>query len=83
VAALHALEHRVDTGGWDDAATPAALQASATAPGLDGAAYVPCRPAGLTVGRDGRSWGGARRLRRHPSGAGSSISAQMVLPPAW
>ncbi|MGW2638188.1 alpha/beta hydrolase [Streptomyces sp. NPDC001348] len=50
VAALHALEHRVDTGGWG-AATPAALQRSATALGLDGAAYVPYRPAALTVGR--------------------------------
>ena len=53
VAALHALEHRVDTGHWDGAATPAALQRSATALGLDGAAYVPYRPARLTVGRDG------------------------------
>ncbi|WP_371662370.1 DUF6351 family protein [Streptomyces sp. NBC_00280] len=53
VAALHALEHRVDTGRWDDVATPAALQRSATALGLDGAAYIPYRPAPLTVGRDG------------------------------
>ncbi|MGW4080291.1 alpha/beta hydrolase [Streptomyces asiaticus] len=52
VAALHALEHRVTTGHWDDAATPAALQRSATALGLDGAAYTPYRPARLTVGRD-------------------------------
>ncbi|WP_405772824.1 alpha/beta hydrolase [Streptomyces sp. NBC_01538] len=52
VAALHALEHRVDTGRWDDVATPAALQKSATALGLDGAAYVPYRPANLSVGRD-------------------------------
>ncbi|MEU9476068.1 alpha/beta hydrolase [Streptomyces sp. NPDC048191] len=52
VAALHALEHRVTTGRWDDATTPAALQRSATALGLDGAAYVPYRPARLTVGRD-------------------------------
>ncbi|MFG3203688.1 alpha/beta hydrolase [Streptomyces sp. NPDC048192] len=52
VAALHALEHRVSSGHWDDAATPAALQRSATALGLDGAAYVPYRPARLTVGRD-------------------------------
>ncbi|MFD5793363.1 alpha/beta hydrolase [Streptomyces diastatochromogenes] len=51
VAALHALEHRVTTGSWA-AATPAALQRSATASGLDGAAYVPYRPARLTVGRD-------------------------------
>ncbi|MQY36653.1 o-phthalyl amidase [Streptomyces sp. RB17] len=52
VAALHALDHRVTTGDWDDAATPAALQRSATALGPDGAAYVPYRPARLTVGRD-------------------------------
>ncbi|MCD9874904.1 alpha/beta hydrolase [Streptomyces guryensis] len=52
VAALHALEHRVGTGRWDDAAPPAALQWSATSLGLDGAAYVPYRPAPLTVGRD-------------------------------
>ncbi|MFF4587214.1 alpha/beta hydrolase [Streptomyces sp. NPDC001388] len=52
VAALHALEHRVSTGRWDDVATPAALQRSAVALGLDGAAYAPYRPAPLTVGRD-------------------------------
>lgn len=52
VAALHALEHRVTTGRWDDAATPAALQRAATALDLDGAAYVPYRPAPLTVARD-------------------------------
>ncbi|MCI3276779.1 alpha/beta hydrolase [Streptomyces cylindrosporus] len=57
VAALHALEHRVDTGHWDDAATPAALQESATALGLDGAAYVPYHPARLTVGREDRKHG--------------------------
>ncbi|MFI6359390.1 alpha/beta hydrolase [Streptomyces sp. NPDC050743] len=52
VAALHALEHRVSSDHWDDAAAPAALQRSATALGLDGAAYIPYRPAHLTVGRD-------------------------------
>ncbi|MBO1329944.1 alpha/beta fold hydrolase [Streptomyces sp. VRA16 Mangrove soil] len=52
VAALHALEHRVGTGHWDDAATPAALQRAATALGLDAAAYITYRPAPLTVGRD-------------------------------
>ena len=54
VAALHALEHRVSTGRWDDVATPDALQRSATALGLDGAAYVPYHPAQLSVGRDDR-----------------------------
>ncbi|MEV7738041.1 alpha/beta hydrolase [Streptomyces sp. NPDC088921] len=52
VAALHSLEHRVSTGRWDNVATPAALQRSATALGLDGAAYVPYYPAQLSVGRD-------------------------------
>jgi dienelactone hydrolase len=54
VAALHALEHRVSTGHWDNVATPVALQRSATALGLDGAAYVPYYPAQLSVGRDDR-----------------------------
>lgn len=51
VAALHALEHRVETGRWDATATAAALQSSATALGLDGAAYIEHTPARLTVGR--------------------------------
>lgn len=51
VAALHALESRVDSGRWGAAATPGALQSAATALDLDGAAYVPYRPAELTIGR--------------------------------
>ncbi|MEU8982517.1 alpha/beta hydrolase [Streptomyces sp. NPDC048309] len=51
VAALHAVEHRVTTGRWGDAATPAALQQAALGLGLDGATYVPYRPGELTVGR--------------------------------
>ncbi|WP_371578131.1 alpha/beta hydrolase [Streptomyces sp. NBC_01314] len=51
VAALHALESRLDTGRWGASATPGALQTAATALGLDGAAYVPYRPAELTTGR--------------------------------
>ncbi|MDT0569012.1 alpha/beta hydrolase [Streptomyces sp. DSM 3412] len=51
VAALHALESRLDTGRWGTSATPAALQSAATALDLDGAAYVPYRPAELTIGR--------------------------------
>ena len=50
VAALHALESRLDTGRWGASATPAALQSAATALGLDGAAYIPYRPAELTIG---------------------------------
>ncbi|WP_328837615.1 alpha/beta hydrolase [Streptomyces europaeiscabiei] len=51
VAALHALESRLDSGRWGASATPGALQTAALALGLDGAAYVPYRPAGLTIGR--------------------------------
>ncbi|EKX63770.1 alpha/beta hydrolase [Streptomyces ipomoeae] len=51
VAALHAVEHRVDSGHWGATATPAALQTAAVALNLDGAAYVPYRPANLTIGR--------------------------------
>jgi pimeloyl-ACP methyl ester carboxylesterase len=51
VAALHAVERRVDTGHWGGATQPAALQKAALGLGLDGAAYVPYRPAELTVGR--------------------------------
>ncbi|WP_149830588.1 alpha/beta hydrolase [Streptomyces tailanensis] len=51
VAALHTLEHRLDTGHWGAAATAGALQTAAVQLGLDGAAYVPYRPAPLTIGR--------------------------------
>lgn len=51
VAGLHALEHRLDTGHWGAAATAGALQTAAVQLGLDGAAYVPYRPAPLTIGR--------------------------------
>lgn len=51
VAALHAVESRLDTGRWGTSATPAALQSAAVALDLDGAAYVPYRPAELTIGR--------------------------------
>ncbi|MDX3645909.1 alpha/beta hydrolase [Streptomyces sp. MB09-02B] len=51
VAALHALESRLDTGRWGTSATPTSLQSAATALDLDGAAYIPYRPAELTIGR--------------------------------
>jgi pimeloyl-ACP methyl ester carboxylesterase len=44
LAALHALEHRVDTGRWDDATDPAGLNAG-------GGSYVPYRPSALTGAR--------------------------------
>ena len=34
IAALHAVEHRLDTGHWDDATEPARLDAAATATDL-------------------------------------------------
>jgi hypothetical protein len=41
VAGVHAIQYRVDTGRWDDVATPAALNASATESGLGPAAFIP------------------------------------------
>ncbi|MFJ9041011.1 DUF6351 family protein [Streptomyces sp. NPDC102406] len=55
LAAVHAVEHRVETGHWGTAASPAALQRAALDLGLDGAAYVPYRPGELTVGRPDRA----------------------------
>ncbi|WP_327434500.1 alpha/beta hydrolase [Streptomyces sp. NBC_01236] len=48
VAALHAVEHRLDTGHWDDAATAGELQHGADELGLDGAAFTDYRPSRLT-----------------------------------
>lgn len=49
IAALHALEHRIDSGGWGNAADADTLQAAATALNRDGAAYVPYTPGRLTT----------------------------------
>ncbi|MBC9718766.1 alpha/beta hydrolase [Streptomyces sp. TRM66268-LWL] len=51
VAAVHAMEHRLDTGRWDDRAQPHVLQRAAVELGLDGAAYVPYRPGELVGSR--------------------------------
>lgn len=48
VTALHALEHRLDSGHWGDVTTPARLQRAATELGLDGAAFAAYRPSPLT-----------------------------------
>jgi pimeloyl-ACP methyl ester carboxylesterase len=48
VAGVHAVEQRLDSGHWGDAADPATLQRSAEQLGLDGAAFVPYRPARLS-----------------------------------
>ncbi|MFF2516568.1 alpha/beta hydrolase [Streptomyces sp. NPDC058086] len=48
LAGLHAVEHRLDTGYWDNSATTAELQHSADELGLDGAAFTDYRPNRLT-----------------------------------
>ena len=53
VAGLHAIQYRVDTGRWDDVATPQALQASASNlaaanPGLGTPAIIPFFPPPLS-----------------------------------
>ncbi|MFJ6838564.1 alpha/beta hydrolase [Streptomyces sp. NPDC091209] len=48
VAGLHAVEHRLDTGHWGDAATAGQLQDSATELNLGGAAFTEYRPSGMT-----------------------------------
>jgi hypothetical protein len=48
VAGVLALQHRVDTGRWDDVATPGRLDASAQSLGLGDAAFIPYNPAPLS-----------------------------------
>ncbi|MFG3295174.1 alpha/beta hydrolase [Streptomyces sp. NPDC048179] len=48
VAGLHAVEHRLDTGRWDNSATSAELQHSAERLDLGGAAFTEYRPGRLT-----------------------------------
>ena len=48
VAGVHAIQHRIDTGRWDDVWTPSALNASAASLDLGPAAFIPYRPAPLT-----------------------------------
>ncbi len=53
VASVHAIQHRVDTGRWDDVATPQALEASATSlangdPTLGTPAIIPFFPPPLS-----------------------------------
>ena len=48
VAGVLAVQHRVDTGRWDNVAQPAQLEASATGLGLGPAAIIPYEPARLT-----------------------------------
>jgi hypothetical protein len=53
VAGVHAIQHRVDTGRWDDVATPQALEASATSladadPSLLPPAIIPFFPPPLS-----------------------------------
>ncbi len=53
VAGVHAIQYRVDTGRWDNVATPQALEASANAllrtdPSLEPAAFISYQPAPLS-----------------------------------
>ncbi|MEU2421037.1 alpha/beta hydrolase [Streptomyces sp. NPDC007851] len=48
VAGLHAVEHRLDTGHWGNAATTAELQQSAEELDLGGAAFTDYRPSRLS-----------------------------------
>jgi len=48
VASVEALRQRVETGRWDSAAQPRALQASASALGLGDAAFVQYEPSALS-----------------------------------
>jgi pimeloyl-ACP methyl ester carboxylesterase len=52
VAAVHAVDARIGSGRRGGRARPAALQRAALELDLDGAAYVPYRPAELVVGRE-------------------------------
>lgn len=52
VAALHALEHRLDTGRWGDVTRPAALNAAASVTGLGAFdPYLRFRPPALVNAR--------------------------------
>ncbi|WP_405915073.1 alpha/beta hydrolase [Streptomyces sp. NBC_00728] len=48
VAGLHAVEHRLDSGRWDDAATTDQLQRDATESNLGDAAFTDYRPSRMT-----------------------------------
>lgn len=48
VAGVHAIQHRIDTGRWDDVADPASLNASAASLGLGPSAFIPYQPAPLS-----------------------------------
>jgi hypothetical protein len=48
VAGVHAIQHRIDTGRWDDVTDPAALNAAASATGLGASAFIPYEPAPLS-----------------------------------
>jgi hypothetical protein len=52
IAALHAVEHRLTTGRWDDSASPSSLNAAAAALGAPGR-YTAFTPPALTGGLGG------------------------------
>ncbi len=48
VAGVLAIQHRVDTGRWDDVATPRSLEATAQRLGLGEARFIPYEPVALS-----------------------------------
>ncbi|GAA2201220.1 alpha/beta hydrolase [Sinomonas flava] len=52
IAAISAMDHRLDTGHWDSVAKTSSLQASAESLGLDGAAFIDLRPGEFVNDRD-------------------------------
>jgi hypothetical protein len=48
VTGVHAIQHRIDTGRWDDVADPASLNAAASATGLGASAFIPYEPGRLS-----------------------------------
>ena len=62
IAALHALERRLDTGHWGEVASPARLNAAATKTGLGAfAPYVDFEPPALVGARSFPGWGRPHR----------------------
>ena len=62
IAALHALERRLDTGHWGEVASPARLNTAAATTGLGAfAPYVDFRPPALVGARSFPGWGRPHR----------------------
>jgi hypothetical protein len=60
VAGVLAVQHRVETGGWDSVAEPNSLNASAAATGLGDSAFIQYQPDALTGDNETLRGGGNR-----------------------